>query len=222
VYGRRLTKRPQALLAESASRSADAAVRSADAAVRSLRTGSAAVFIALLVGFVGVTGSIYVQHQSAADTSLATLNQHRRDTYERYAADLAQLNEVLWANVYWTGDGPSTSQSAEFSNKGQPISASLGGDEAAIKVISSPLIWDASKESDGSGPEMEVHGAWNDMLLHFKCSSGLQAKEDCPDDLPRLKKAGITTKLMADSKRVDSALTAFLVAARAETDSDRS
>lgn len=174
-----------------------------------------------LVHRTGVAGSIYVQHQSAVDTSLATLNQHRRDTYERYAADLAQLNEVLWANVYWTGDLPTAAQSAEFSNKAQPISASLGGDEAAIKVISSTQIWSPSPEPDGSGPIMDVHAAWTDMLRHFKCSSGLQGKDDCPNDLPLLNKADISAKLIADSNTVESKWKIFLQAARSETNSNR-
>jgi hypothetical protein len=220
VPERRLTKRPQAHLTERENRSAAAADRSARAAVTSARTGLVGVLVGLLVGISSVLGSILVEHLSAADTSLATLNQHRRDTYERYAADLAQLNEVLWANVYWTDDVPSPSQSNEFSTRAQPISASLGGDEAAIKVISSQKIWDANENPDTPGRLTTVHLAWNAMLKNFKCGSRLQAKGDCPNNTLPLTRAEITAKLSTDSTSVDSALKDFLEAARTETGSN--
>ena len=203
-----------------AARSAAASERSARAALTSARTGLVGVLVGLLVGISSVLGSIYVEQRSAADTALATLNQHRRDTYERYAADLAQLNEILWANVYWTGDLPSPSQSSDFSTKAQPISANLGGDEAAIKMISTPQIWDANEDPDHPGYLMKVHAAWDAMLKNFKCGSRLQAKGDCPNNNSSpLTRAEITATLSADATSAASALKAFLAAARTETSS---
>ena len=150
-----------------------AALVSAKAARISALASIVAIVVGGIVAVVSAEtvnkGSIRSAEIAASSVHAETLGEKRRDAYSAYLGDLADLNELLWDNLYWAGKGvsrPPRDVTDKFWGTAESLQARLAADHGRAKM----LTGDAAVRSDLDG----VDKARGTMFFDFKCEAGLQ------------------------------------------------
>jgi hypothetical protein len=155
-----------------------AALDSAKSARASARDSRLAIvvggIVAVFTAAAAIYGTIHSADITASSAHAVTLGENRRNAYSAYLGDLADLDELLWDNLYWTDQSvPPKDAKDKFWATAEPLQARLAADVGRAKMLTggNTAVRHALDVVDG------LRGT---MFFEFKCESGLQPCDKIP------------------------------------------
>jgi len=138
---------------------------------------SAVAFIgAIVVGFVGLGGSLVVAQSQTSAAHDADVRATRVAAYSDYVARNYEYNEFIFANLYWTDPALDEEERdagiAGFRARAATLQAELDSSYAVVRLVAG--------DDDTVPILLKIRGLQTSAVLHFKCESGIQ-KDGCAE-----------------------------------------